>query len=92
MFDYDGKSCIATYTEKMITKIVSSKDEETLKAIERYCDETEFFLLPMALGIDFNMYQELINLIMTRRRYLEDGGYFCPAKKHSSSDKIEKKE
>ena len=39
MFDYDGKSCIATYTEKMITKIVSSKDEETLKAIERYCDE-----------------------------------------------------
>ena len=39
MFDYDGKSCIATYTEKMITKIVSSKDEETLKAIERYCEE-----------------------------------------------------
>lgn len=62
------------------------------KFIERYCDETEFFLLPMALEIDFNMYQELINLIMTRRRYLEDGGYFCPSKKHSSSDKIEKKE
>ena len=39
MFDYDGKSCIATYTEKMITKIVSSKDEATLKAIERYCEE-----------------------------------------------------
>ncbi len=39
MFDYDGKSCIATYTEKMITKIVSSKDEETLKVIERYCEE-----------------------------------------------------
>ena len=36
MFDYDGKSCIASYTEKMITKIVSSKDEATLKAIERY--------------------------------------------------------
>lgn len=46
------------------------------KFIERYCDETEFFLLPMSLEIDFNMYQELINLIMTRRRYLEDGGYF----------------
>ena len=39
MFDYDGKSCIATYTEKMITKIISSKDEATLKAIERYCEE-----------------------------------------------------
>ena len=39
MFDYDGKSCIATYTEKMITKIISSQDEATLKAIERYCEE-----------------------------------------------------
>lgn len=54
------------------------------KFIERYCDETEFFLLPMALEIDFNMYQELINLIMTRRRYLEDGGYFCQTKKEST--------
>lgn len=54
------------------------------KFIERYCDETEFFLLPMALEIDFNMYQELIGLIMTRRRYLEDGGYFCKTKKEST--------
>ena len=57
------------------------------KFIERYCDETEYFLLPMALEIDFNMYQELINLIMTRRRYLEDGGYFDNRHKESSSDK-----
>ncbi len=55
------------------------------KFIERYCDETEFFLLPMALEIDFNMYQELINLIMTRRRYLEDGGYFDNRHKETSS-------
>ena len=46
------------------------------KFIERYCDETEYYILPMALEIDYNMYQELINLIITRRRYLEDGGYF----------------
>lgn len=57
------------------------------KFIERYCDETEYFLLPMALEIDFNMYQELINLIMTRRRYLEDGGYFDARHKDSSNDK-----
>lgn len=57
------------------------------KFIERYCDETEYFLLPMALEIDFNMYQELINLIMTRRRYLEDGGYFDIRHKESSNDK-----
>ena len=55
--------------------------------IERYCDETEFFLLPMALEIDFNMYHELINLIMTRRRYLADGGYFDNRHKESDSDK-----
>ena len=61
MFDYDRKSCIATYTEKMITKIVSSKDEETLKAIERYCEENnvipniiekEKLDLVLKLGID----------------------------------------
>ena len=55
------------------------------KFIERYCDETEYFLLPMALEVDFNMYQELISLIMTRRRYLEDGGYFDTRVKHSDS-------
>ena len=52
--------------------------------IERYCDETEYFLLPMALEVDFNMYNELISLLMTRRRYLEDGGYFDTIKKESS--------
>lgn len=45
------------------------------KFIERYCDETEFFILPIAIEVDYNMYQELINLIITRRKYLEDSGY-----------------
>ena len=58
------------------------------KFIERYCDETEYFLLPMALEIDYNMYSELIELIMTRRRYLEDGGYFCSTKKDSQSENL----
>lgn len=40
--------------------------------IERYCDETEYFILPIAIEVDYNMYQELINLIITRRRYLEE--------------------
>ena len=44
----------------------------------------------MALEIDYNMYQELIGLIMTRRRYLEDGGYFDNRHKESSSDSIKK--
>ena len=43
--------------------------------IERYCDETEYFIFPIALEVDYNMYQELISLVMTRRQYLEDSGY-----------------
>ena len=43
--------------------------------IERYCDETEFFIFPIALEVDYTMYHELINLVITRRKYLEDSGY-----------------
>ncbi len=46
------------------------------KFIERYCDETECYIFPIALEVDYNMYQELINLVMSRRRYLETSGYF----------------
>ena len=53
--------------------------------IERYCDETEFFILPMSIQVDFNMYQELISLIISRRRYLEDGGYFDNRHKETTS-------
>lgn len=45
------------------------------KFIERYCDETELFIFPIALEVDYNMYQELIRLVMTRRQYLVDSGY-----------------
>ena len=44
--------------------------------IERYCDETEFYIFPIALEVDYNMYQELIDLVMSRRQYLEDSGYY----------------
>ena len=43
--------------------------------IERYCNETEYFIFPIALEVDYTMYHELINLVMTRRKYLEDSGY-----------------
>lgn len=73
MFDYDGKSCIATYTEKMITKIVSSKDEETLKAIERYCDENNIIpniiekeKLDLVLKLGITEYNRRIRLEIER--------------------------
>lgn len=61
MFNFDEENCIASYTEKMITKIVSVQDKETLKAIERYCKENnlipniiekEKLDLVLKLGID----------------------------------------
>lgn len=39
MFNLNEENCIVSYTEKMITEIVSKHDKETLKAIERYCEE-----------------------------------------------------
>ena len=43
--------------------------------IERYCDETEYYILPLALEIDFNMYDEILRLVASRRTYLEESGY-----------------
>jgi (p)ppGpp synthase/HD superfamily hydrolase len=56
--------------------------------IERYCDETEYFVLPIALEVDFNMYRELIELIITRRKYLEDSGYIDRNKSETTKPKI----
>jgi len=45
--------------------------------IERYCDETELYIFPIALEVNFEMYQELIQLVISRRQYLEDSGFLC---------------
>jgi len=45
--------------------------------IERYCEETELYIFPIALEVNFEMYQELISLVISRRQYLEDSGFLC---------------
>ena len=45
--------------------------------IERYCEETELYIFPIALEVNFEMYQELIKLVISRRQYLEDSGFLC---------------
>ncbi len=62
-------------TADRISNMISLGYVTDSKFIERYCDETEFFIFPIALEVDYNMYQELISLVMTRRKYLEDSGY-----------------
>ena len=59
-----------------ISNMISLGFVTSAEFIERYCDETEYFIFPIALEVDYNMYQELINLVMSRRQYLEDSGYF----------------
>lgn len=62
-------------TADRISNMISLGWVNDPKFINRYCDETEFFVFPIALEVDYNMYQELINLVMTRRKYLEDSGW-----------------
>ena len=61
MLNLNEENCIFSYTEKMITEIISKHDKETLKAIERYCKENniipniiekEKLDLVLKLGID----------------------------------------
>ena len=72
MFDYDGKSCIATYTEKMITKIISSQDEATLKAIERYCEENN--IIPNIISEDKLKLVLQLGIAELNKRDLESKG------------------
>ncbi len=62
-------------TADRISNMISLGYVTDSKFIERYCDETEFFIFPIALEVDYNMYLELISLVMSRRKYLEDSGY-----------------
>ena len=44
--------------------------------IERYCDETELYIFPIALEVNFDMYRNS-QLVISRRQYLEDAGFLC---------------
>ena len=43
--------------------------------IERYCNETELYIFPIALDVNFEMYKELMALVVSRRQYLLECGY-----------------
>lgn len=45
--------------------------------IKRYCDETELYIFPIALDVNFDMYKELMELVVSRRQYLADSGYLA---------------
>lgn len=59
-----------------ISNMISLGFVTSSEFIDRYCNETEYYILPIAIEVDYNMYQEILNLVMTRRKYLEDSGYY----------------
>lgn len=65
-----------------ISNMISLGFVTSSEFIERYCDETEYFILPIALEVDYNMYKEILDLVVSRRSYLEKSGYFD----HKSDD------
>lgn len=58
-----------------ISNMVSLGFVNSPEFIERYCDETEIYIFPIALDVNYKMYEELLTLVMSRRRYLSNSGY-----------------
>ncbi len=44
--------------------------------IDRTCSDSETFILPMALQVDYSMFLEILSLIESRQHYLELIGYY----------------
>jgi (p)ppGpp synthase/HD superfamily hydrolase len=55
-----------------ISNMISLGYVNNLEFVERYINETEKYLLPLAAEVDFNMLTELKDLVNSRRKYLED--------------------
>jgi len=55
-----------------ISNMISLGFVNNLEFVERYINETEKYLLPLASETDKNMYTELKDLVASRRKYLND--------------------
>jgi GTP pyrophosphokinase len=64
-----------------ISNMISLGFVNNLGFVERYINETEKYLLPLAAEVDGNMLRELTDLVSSRRKYLEDF--------HNSGSKIQ---
>jgi (p)ppGpp synthase/HD superfamily hydrolase len=59
-----------------ISNMISLGFVNNLEFVERYINETEKYVLPIAAGVSHYMVNELVDLIHSRRRYLEDFNKF----------------
>jgi len=66
-----------------ISNMISLGFVNNLEFVERYINETEKYLLPLAADVDHNMNRELTDLVSSRRKYLEDFRNFGNRENHS---------
>ncbi|MCL2209502.1 MAG: hypothetical protein FWC19_05090 [Treponema sp.] len=59
-----------------ISNMISLGFVNNLDFVERYINETEKFVIPIAAQVDHNMLIELGDLVNSRRKYLEDFRHF----------------
>ncbi|MGP1432615.1 MAG: hypothetical protein ACTTJ4_09990 [Treponema sp.] len=57
------------------------------KFIARYCEETEVYIFPIALAVNYDMFDELLNLVISRQQYLADYEFL-----HQHRDELQAKE
>jgi len=55
-----------------ISNMISLGFVNNMEFVERYINETEKYLLPLAAEVDQNMHTELNDLVASRRKYLND--------------------
>lgn len=55
-----------------LSNMISLGFVNNLEFVERYINETEQYVIPIAAEISYHMHRELGDLIISRRRYLED--------------------
>jgi len=55
-----------------ISNMISLGFVNNLEFVERYINETENYILPVASEVNYNMLTELTDLVASRRKYLKD--------------------
>ena len=53
--------------------------------VARYCNETELYVFPIALEVNFDMYTELLYLVQSRLQYLADFEFLHQHRKDTAS-------
>jgi GTP pyrophosphokinase len=71
-----------------ISNMISLGFVNNLEFVERYINETERFVIPIAVEVSHHMHRELGDLIVSRRRYLEDFRNLTAGKEHINTDKL----